>query len=155
MYYRGRAFHGALPFLFGIGFSMFKVEGNILWWGDSQYEIPAECQGKEIKNIYGTATSGLRRQVGIFLRSRRGDSVEVASEKGNISGRLVGDSPSRGTLVYLREQLKPGSGLSFWLVSTEEIKNDVNWINVEFEHETTLRLCPFTLDYWIINGIRE
>lgn len=130
---------------------MFKVEDNTLWWGDSQYEIPAECQNKEIKNIFGTATSGLRRQPAIFLRVRSGDSVSVAVESGNVSGRLVGDIlPPRGTVVYLREQLEPATGKVFWIVSPKEIKNDVNWINVEFADGTILRLCPFTLDYWIV-----
>jgi hypothetical protein len=130
---------------------MFEVQGKYLIWGDSQYEIPAEFLGRPIAKIYGTATSGLSRQQAIFLRVRQGTSVEVSAEAGNISGRLVGDYiPPRGTLVYLREQLEPVTGQTFWLVSSKEIKNEVNWLNIEFEDGARLVLCPFTMDYGVV-----
>jgi len=128
---------------------MFKeVDGHILW-GDTAYIIPEELKEKKILKIYGTATSGLRRRPAIFLRVRSGESVEVAIEKGNISGRLIGDVPVRGEIVHIREQLEPVSGKIFWLVSKEEIRNDINWINVQFDDYSTLVICPFTRDYGI------
>lgn len=131
---------------------MFKVEGKFLIWGDSKYEIPEEFQNLSVSKVYGTATSGLARQIGIFLRVRSGTSVEVAVESANVSGRLVGDFiPPRGSIVYLREQLEPVTGKVFWLVSTQEIKNEVNWLNVEFEDGRKLVLCPFTMDYGTTN----
>lgn len=129
---------------------MFKVEDDFIIWEDSKYKIPDECLGKGIVNIYGTATAGLSRCIGIFLELR-GDSIRVALENKNVSGRLVGNAPVlRGSIVYLREQLEPLSGKQFWLISEEEIKNDVNWINVKFDDNSTLRLCPFTMDYGVI-----
>jgi len=127
---------------------MFKVKDNILIWGDSQYEIPAEFQGKQVADIYGTATAGLARQPGIF-QGVRGSSATVTASTGNISGRLVGDAPERGSLVHLREQLEPITGKVFWLISSQQIENEINWLNVRFDDDSVLVLCPFTMDYGI------
>jgi hypothetical protein len=127
---------------------MFKVEDKFIIWDDSYYLIPPECTSKIVK-IYGTATAGLSRQIGIFLRVRNGESVEVATEQGTIAARLVGPTPERGTIIFIREQLDPVSGTPFWLASSQKIENDMNWINAEFEDNSKLVLCPFTMDYGI------
>jgi len=128
---------------------MFKVEDDFIIWEDSKYQLPPECLEKKILRIYGTATAGLIRKPGIFLKVRQGDSVEVAIADSTVAARLIGDVPGRGTIIYIREQLDPVSGLSFWLASSNKIKNDVNWINVDFEDNSKLILCPFTMDYGI------
>ena len=101
------------------------------------------------KLAYGTATRGLANHSAIFLRVRSGKSVEVALEDKNISGFLIDSvAPKRGELVYIREQMEP-SGKRFWLISSKEIQNEINWVNVLYRDGTLLRICPFSKQYWI------
>lgn len=128
---------------------MFKVEGKKIIWGDCSYELPAEVADKTIEKVFGTATAGLIKSSGIFLEAN-GDSAKLsAAPDGEFqAGHLVGPEPDRGTLVYLREQFEPATPFkAYWLVSSEPIHNDLNWINVKFTDGTLLRLCPFTLQY--------
>lgn len=130
---------------------MFKVQDNKIIWGDSEYLIPAEFNQNKVINISGTATHGLNIATGIFLRAN-GESGSVALSSENVSGRVIGDIPERGSIVYLREQLDPVSHISFWLISKVKIDNNINWINVEFDDGRKMVLCPFTMQYGVIDA---
>ena len=127
----------------------FKVKDNKVIWGDCEYELPAELHDKTVDKVYGTCTSGLVKSSGIFLKAK-GHSAELAAapDGHTIAGYIVGESPKRGTMCYLREQMQPTAPFNlFYLVSKEKIDNDLNWITVLFKDGTVFRLCPFTFQY--------
>lgn len=127
---------------------MFEVKDNFIICKDFKVALPAEVRDKAVDKIFGTATAGLIQGSGIIIKSR-GASVEYLSPDGAIhAGHLVGDLPEVGEMIFTREQLQTTSPfLSFVLVSKAKIQNQLNWINVEFKDGSTLRLCPFTLNY--------
>lgn len=137
-------------FLRGLGMEL-EVKDNKIIWGDSEYQLPPEVQNKPVERVFCTATSGMVKSSGIFLRAN-GKSAELAAapDGHSIAGHIVGEIPERGRMCYLREQMQPKAPFNyFFLVSVEKIENDVNWISVEFKDGTLLRLCPFTLQYEI------
>lgn len=129
----------------------FKVQENKIIWGDCEYQLPAEVQDKAIERVYGTATAGMVKSSGIFLKANGSSAQLAAAPDGHpVAGHIVGEVPERGTMCYLREQMQPVAPFNcFYLVSKEKIENDLNWINIEFTDGTLLRMCPFTLQYEI------
>ncbi len=127
---------------------MFKVNNGKLRFEDSEYALPKEVANLQPKQVYGTATAGLDRKRGIIINSNGLSATVVVANNESVAGHIIGDVPKIGTLVYLREQLDPNNPSKvFWLVSLNEIKNNLNWLNVEFITGENLVLCPFTLYY--------
>jgi hypothetical protein len=124
---------------------MFKIENEYLIWGDCKYKIPHYLVHKKVYKIFGTATAGLARKIGI-LSSFKGQSGEVQTDIGPIAGRIIGQI-SEGTIVFLREQLDPKTNNSFWLISEKQIESDINFIIIMYDDTTKFILCPFTMDY--------
>jgi hypothetical protein len=130
---------------------MFKIQDGKLVWGDCEYDLPEEFKNIKHTKIFGTATAGLTRKIGILI-SQNGVSGSVAcSHKETVSGHLI-EGIKNGEKVFLREQLDvENPDRTFWLISSNEILNQLNWINIEFNNKT-LRLCPFTKHYKVINA---
>lgn len=134
---------------------MFKIEGQEICWEDSKITLPEEVQNKEVTKIYGTATAGLVSCMAIYVDSN-GQSVTVRSEPSGdaMRGHLVGETPKKGQVVFMREQMDPvNPDKSFWLVSGDRLDRSMNWINVEFNDGSRLVVCPFTFQYGVTNAL--
>lgn len=132
---------------------MFKIEDNQLVWGDSRYLIPPEVAHKLPEVIYGTSTAGLMSKYGILIFRNGHSGTVLCGANETISGHVVDNDCRIGDYVFLREQIDPEDTTKYiWLVSSQEIKNQFNWINIQFTDKTVLRLCPFTKYYKVINA---
>lgn len=132
---------------------MFKIEDNQLVWGDSRYLLPEEVANKQPELIYGTSTAGLLAKYGLLIFKNGASGTALCGPSETISGHIVDDNCEIGDYVFLREQIDTENTNKYvWLISSQEIKNQVNWINVQFKDKTILRLCPFTKHYKVINA---
>lgn len=130
---------------------MFKVEQGVLKWGDSEYLLPQHLQFEKVDKVFGTATAGLHRMRGRLI-DRTGDTgrVSLIGNEERAGQLITGDTAKPGDTVFLREQFDPANpNKAYFIISSLEILNDLNWINVKFNNGQTLRLCPFTKNYSI------
>lgn len=137
---------------------MFEILDNKVFYNNKFFFLlPEELYNIKFKKAFCTATSGLARRVGIVISSN-GHSVSTlcAPSGEQVSGHALHNEDfqnKKGTLVYLREQYEPvAPHRPFWIISKNEIKSDINWINILFENKKQLKICPFTLQYEILEN---
>ncbi len=129
---------------------MFKIENGYLVFEEFNILLPKEVRAKTPSKIFGTSTAGLISKRGIFLDANGASGRIGLADGSTISGHLLNENIKYGTLVHLREQFDVNdTSRMFWLISTLEITQQLNWITIEYNDGTLLRICPFTGYYAI------
>lgn len=128
-----------------------KDNGKTVICGECEISIPQEFWGKEIKSLFATATHGLKTYIGYISNiSQNGEEVKVVTRLGPINAKLYGYANITDTVI-VREQFCVDTGELFFIATKKEI-GSLNWINIKFNDNQILRLCPFTYKYAVYNG---